>query len=378
MKRIWIHLSFLVFLCILVQGVAAIAVGNIVISPSGDLVSGQSQVRSSFVINFPASGGKTFDDANTLQLSSEMDNPTWTYAIVLDGVENPSKTEIGQNVNINGWLLSYPSRRELSMKVTMEATAPTVQGTAEKVVVGVRVLDSRGAAVASSEVVKKKLVINPAQIKESVQQAKNTLSQLRSRIDAMMMPGIDLSGVEQKYNEAANAIQSAESTTDYAKAQASLKTADDALKSAQELLVTLGIQKTIADADAKMEEVNALITDFRVNRSMGSDARLTPIMIAYDDAADLVSDAKDNLARKEYDQAQNKASEAVTKADSALADALKLKSEIESNPLSGAATMLAGVLVGGITIIIIMAVIAVIVVIGFLLFRRRRKWDELG
>jgi len=128
MRNVWTCVIVL-FLCLLVQGIAAISVGNIAITPSGSLISGQTQVRSTFIIEFPASGGKTFDDTNSLQLSSEMDNPTWTYSLVLDEVENPSKTEVGQNVNINGWLLSYPAKRELSMKVTMEGTAPVVDGT---------------------------------------------------------------------------------------------------------------------------------------------------------------------------------------------------------------------------------------------------------
>jgi len=135
-----------------------ILVGNIAITPSSNLVSGETPVRSTFTVNFIPSGGETFPDSHTLQLASEMDSPSWTYAIILDGIENPSKTEIGQNININGWLLSYPSNRELSIKVTMEAKAPVVQSTQEKIVMAVLELDNQGTSISGSEVVKKKIV----------------------------------------------------------------------------------------------------------------------------------------------------------------------------------------------------------------------------
>lgn len=377
MRNVWTCVIVL-FLCLLVQGIAAISVGNIAITPSGSLISGQTQVRSTFIIEFPASAGKTFDDTNSLQLSSEMDNPTWTYSLVLDEVENPSKTEVGQNVNINGWLLSYPAKRELSMKVTMEGTAPVVDGTSEKIVIAVRELDSKGKAKASSEVIKKALVINPSQVKESIQQAREKLASLRSEIDAAMMPGLDLSAVEAKYSEANTAIQNADSTSDYSRAQSYLNTASSAITDAQTLLSEFTIQKTLNDVDTKIGEISSLITDFRVNKSMGSDPRLTPILLAHDNAAGLVSEARDALSAKNYDQARTKATDAASKADEALTEARKLKQQVESNPLSGAASMAAGILVGGMVIIVAIAVIAVVAIAGYLLFRRRRKWDELG
>jgi len=190
-----------------------------------------------------------------------------------------------------------------------------VEGTSEKVVIAVRELDSKGKSIASSEVVKKALVINPGQIKESIQQEKEKLASLRSQIDAAMVPGLDFSAVESKYNEAASAIQSAESSSDYSRAQDFLTRASAAMEDAQSALTEITIQKTINDADAKVGEVGALITDFRVNKSMEADPRLTPILIAHDNAASLVSAARDSLSAKDYDQARNKASEAAAKAE---------------------------------------------------------------
>jgi len=45
---------------------ATISVGNIVMSPSGDLVSGMTQSSATFKVNFASSGGYTFDSSNSL------------------------------------------------------------------------------------------------------------------------------------------------------------------------------------------------------------------------------------------------------------------------------------------------------------------------
>lgn len=367
-----------IFLCILAHGVAAMSVGNIAITPSGNLVSGQTQVRATFVIDFSPSGGKTFDDSNTLQLVSEMEKPVWTYALVIDGVENPSMTEVGQPVTISGWLLSYPAKREVSMKVTMEATAPVVEGTGEKIVFGVKELDSKGKSIASSEVVKKALVINPAQITASIQHAREKLAALKSKVDSARLAGIDTSAVEAKYNEAEGHVQSAEKTSDYSRAQNSLNSANAAIADAEAILSEISVKKEIDDADARVGQVSEVIADLRVNKSMGSDPRLTPIILAHDNAAGLVSAARDALSARDYDRAKAKASEARVKADEALAEALALKEKVESNPLYGVGTAIAGVLIGGVVIVGLIAVVAVVAVAGYLLFRRRRKWDELG
>lgn len=378
MSRYWKHFLVLALICLCIQGVASITVGNIAISPSTDLVSGQTQVRASFVINFPSSGGYTFDSDNALQLFSEMDNPTWSYSIVQNGIENPSMTAVGQNVNINGFVLSYSSKNEISMKVTMEAVAPVVTTSEEKVVIAVRELNSAGAVIKSSEVVKTKLVINPGQIQTTVSEARNSLSALRGQIDQLAASGIDVSSLEQIYSTASSALDTAGSTSDYSRAAQSLNSANTAISDANSLINQLTIQKTINDVDGKMEEVNALITDFKVNRSMTSDARVTTLILVYDDAADLVSEAKDLLSAQDFQGAMNKANEAQAKADEALTQARDLKQQLETNPLSSVGSAVAGVFTGGVVIIIVVAVIVVLAIVGFVLFRRRRKWDELG
>jgi hypothetical protein len=382
MNRYWRHVAILLLAVCLVQGAfASISVSPPSITPATDLISGQTAVRSTFTINFPASGGETFNSENTLQLSTELDSPTWTYILVLDGVDNPSKTEVGTNININGWILSYPSKRELSMKVTLEGTAPSVTGSEEKIIVRVRELGSSGVSIAPSEVVRKKLVINPAQIQQSITSAGSNLASLRSQIDQLAIPGLDLSAVEQKYSQADAAIQNAQKTSDYSKAAASLAEANKAISDAQVLIQQLNVQKVIDSASSLVEQTDEIITYLKVNKSMESDSRLSPIITKRERAADLIVDARDSLSEKEYDGAISKGNEAITKGQEALTDAEALKKQVDSNPLSSIGNVFGGVggaLPGGILMIVAVVVIVVVAVIGVILFRRRRHWDELG
>ncbi|MEI6293236.1 MAG: hypothetical protein WCP36_06115, partial [Methanomicrobiales archaeon] len=76
----------LIVLVILIAGItaasASISVKNIAITPTGDLVSGQTPpnpVTVSFVIEFDPSGGETFPSEETLTMSTDLDNGQWSY-----------------------------------------------------------------------------------------------------------------------------------------------------------------------------------------------------------------------------------------------------------------------------------------------------------
>ena len=92
------YLSVLLFLILVIPVVSgSISVQNIAITPSGDLISGQSppqKVSISYGINFIPSGGVTFSDSDTLGMSTDLDNAHWNYTIILDG--NPNTPQIAQ------------------------------------------------------------------------------------------------------------------------------------------------------------------------------------------------------------------------------------------------------------------------------------------
>jgi subtilase family serine protease len=140
----------------------------------------------------------------------------------------------------------------------------------------------------------------------------------------------------------------------------------------------MGAQHAISTAEGSIDQTEQLITYFKVNKSMGSDARIMPIIARWELAADKLSDARDLYTEGKYAEAEAKASEAAAKGDEVLNDAMALKEKVDSNPLSGIVSGLSGAISGTIVTIILLIVIAIIAIVGIILFRRRRKWDELG
>ncbi len=156
----------LIVLLILIAGVtavsASISVNNITITPIGDLVSGQNPpnpVTASFVINFNSVGGETFPSGDTLAMSTDLDNGQWSYITTIDGNTNPAITANGRNLNINGWVLSYPSMRELSMRVTLIGEVPLVTAPGNKTIIRVAELNNNSEVISGSEVILGRYVV---------------------------------------------------------------------------------------------------------------------------------------------------------------------------------------------------------------------------
>jgi hypothetical protein len=356
---------------------AAISVGNIAISPSGDLVSGQTKSSASFKVNFVSSGGYTFDSGNSLQMETDLTNATWTYNTILDGIENPSKTEVGTNIRLSGWELSYPSNREISLNVKVAGTAPVVTNSTEKIIVKVREVGSSNALV-GTEVVKKKMVLNPATLTDTIQAESARMSSLRQELDMLAGSGIDLTTAEAKYGQAAAYLQSAQKSTDFSRKSSDLSSAKKLLDEVDGMVLVMGAQHAISAAEGSIGQTEQIITYFKENKSMGSDARIMPIVAQWEIAADKLSDAKDLFQERDYEAAAVKATEAATKGDEVLNNALALKEKVDSNFLSGIFGGVSGALSGSILTIVIIIVIAIIAIVGIVLFRKRRKWDELG
>ncbi|MDD1719625.1 MAG: SHOCT domain-containing protein [Methanoregulaceae archaeon] len=143
MARILRYLFIFLLLILCAHSVSgAISVQNIVITPYGDLISGQSppnRVSISYTINFIAEGGVTFQDSYTLGMSTDLDNARWSYTTLLDGVATSPLTAVGRSVNVNGWVLSYPSRREVSMRVNLSGDVPAVTASTRKTLIKIGV-----------------------------------------------------------------------------------------------------------------------------------------------------------------------------------------------------------------------------------------------
>jgi predicted lipid-binding transport protein (Tim44 family) len=191
----------------------------------------------------------------------------------------------------------------------------------------------------------------------------------------------------EKYSAANAAIQNAEKSTSFAAAQTFMNNAQALLKDGQKALDRAMAQQVINEAQTPIDQTDDLITYFKVNRSMGNDPRLAPIIQKRDRAADLLSEANDLLPKNDFSGAKDKALQSSDMATQSYNAALALRKDVgEANPLDSVSKGIGGIFggaasgLGSILIYIaIIAVIAVVVVIGIILYRRRQSdWDELA
>ena len=117
---------------------ASVEVGHVNVRPSGDLESGRSNVTADLQMNFISIGGQTFPSDESISLRTELENPVWTYSIILDGVVNPRPPVSRKQLDLSGWELSYENVDE-NVKVSLKGMAPNVDSSREIVVVSVNV-----------------------------------------------------------------------------------------------------------------------------------------------------------------------------------------------------------------------------------------------
>ena len=146
-------------LLFVVHGVAAFTVGSVSVNPSGYLYPGNS-VNISYTVY--AASGAAFPSYDDLQFITELDDPRWTYSVVVNGVKNTRPVTGGRILTINGFELGYRNQDEVIVQVVLRGSIPAgaARG-ANKTLVTIQELDARGHSIAYSAVTIDRLVGEP-------------------------------------------------------------------------------------------------------------------------------------------------------------------------------------------------------------------------
>ncbi|MFA5331496.1 MAG: hypothetical protein WC342_03875 [Methanoregula sp.] len=379
MKGLVKSLTLFVLLAACIQVAAAsFTMSTVTINPSGDLVPGDA-VTISFAIKFAASGTETFSASDTLQMQTDLNNPTWTWTLVLNDVENSRPQVTTKIMSLTGWDISYPSTTSESIKVTLEGTTPSVSSTTNKTLVKLQELDSNSNVISGTTVTYTTLVVNPGDVSSAISSASASLQTFRSDIDEKAALDVDTSSAEAKYNAAQQAISSAQSLSanQFTQAQSYINTATTAISDGETLLDKAWAQKEISDAQVPINNVDTLISFFQSNTSTSEDSKLSTIITKREVAVSYLSAANDALTSGNYPTARTHAEDAFSKANESYTDALTWQSSITTgwNPLSGISLPSIG---SGALIIVVVVIVIVLVIVGIIIYRKRSRWDELG
>ncbi|MDX8549949.1 hypothetical protein KHC33_06190 [Methanospirillum sp. J.3.6.1-F.2.7.3] len=349
----------IIFCFIAIPAMASVEVGHVNIKPSGDLESGKSNVTADLQMSFISVGGETFPSDESISLKTELENPVWTYSIILDGVENPRPAVSKKQLDLSGWELSYENVDE-SVKVNLKGMAPKVDSSRQIEVVSVNVATPGGRV---KETVKNvtAFVTNPGELKGDITSVKESYSKLEKDIAQNKADGIDVSKAEAKAKEALNSLNSAAGAS-YSNAQVYIKNANTFIKDAYSMLDMGVSQKAINEVKEAIDKTDEWINYFKTEKEMGSDPRLAPIITKREFAAEDASDAKELFDAGKYTDARKKAEEAYQKANEVFEATQELQTEVESAPKGPELPDLSGIIPYIVGII-------VVAIVGFILYR---------
>ena len=358
-----------------IQCVSAMGVTSVTVDPQGAMAPG-TPVTASFSVD--ATSWPVTDD---LQLYTDLDKPTWSYSLIVGGVETKQPSETTKSFSVIGFILSYLKTPvpEVSLKVTLEGTAPSVDQTGNKSIFRVTELDSSGRPITSSQVEVTAMIVNPGDVTASIAARNADLQSFRSQIDEKAAMGIDTSEAEAKYSEAQQDIATAQAqpVSQYIQALNSLNAAQNAISDGQKALDKAWAQFEVDAAQIPINNADSVIAWFKSNSSTENDQELPAIITKREVAVSYISAANDAITTGNYDLARSKAQDAFSKGNESYTDALARQYKISQNPLNGLFEAL-GNFGGSIGIIVVGIVAVVLVVVGVVIYRKRSRWDELG
>jgi hypothetical protein len=369
----WFLIAVSLIFCI--QAVSAFAVSSIIIDPQGSLTGG-TQVLITYKVEFTASGDETFPSSNEMQMSTDLEKAKWTYSLVLDGVDAPQPSTSGRVLSVSGWVLSYPSSMEESLKVTVEGTTPAVSQTTNKTLIKVCEYDSHNNLV-STCIERTTTIVNPTDVTRKITEKEEALQTFRSHIDEKSALGIDTAAAEAKYSEAEQKIKTAKSltSTQFILIFSNLDAAQVAIDDGEIALDRAWAENEVSNAQIPISNVDEVIAWFRANTSTRNDAELSTIMTKREVAVSYLVTANDEISNGNYDQARVKAQDAFNKGNESYTDALARKKVLESGwqlPIPKIPNLPGGIF------LIVGIVIVVVAVVGYVIYRKRSHWDELG
>ena len=134
----------------LTSGVSAFTVSSITVNPPGEQAAG-TPVTIDLVIDFPSGGTETFPSESELQLSTNLNDPHWEPALVLNGVKTNLLKNSGRSLIIKGYYLSYTRGQNVQLRLTLTGNLPTDLPTGQNLV-KIQELDSGDNVISAAYV----------------------------------------------------------------------------------------------------------------------------------------------------------------------------------------------------------------------------------
>ena len=136
-------------LLLLVPGTMAFTVSSVSVNP--EIMNPGDPVNVSCTIY--AADGTAFSAYDDLQFVTGLDDPVWTYSILVNDIKNSRPSDRVRTLTIGGYELSYRDQDEVVVNIDLNAHVPTTAATGSTItLVKIQELNARNTVIPSSVV----------------------------------------------------------------------------------------------------------------------------------------------------------------------------------------------------------------------------------
>jgi hypothetical protein len=106
-----------------------------------------------------AASGTAFSEYDDLQFVTALDDPVWTYTLIVNNVQNTRPDERGKTMTIGGYELAYTNQDEVTVNVGLRGHLPATAATGANIsLLKIQELDARSNVITSTVIVYSHLV----------------------------------------------------------------------------------------------------------------------------------------------------------------------------------------------------------------------------
>lgn len=120
-------------------------------SPHPDAIVAGGSVLLEGVLNLKDTDATTFPEGDSLELYTDLEDPTWRYTLLVDGDDSGSRTVSAHDLRIRGWDLSYQAGTTVRIWIGLNGTASETSPAQDQTLLRIRQMDSNGTPLAGSE-----------------------------------------------------------------------------------------------------------------------------------------------------------------------------------------------------------------------------------
>jgi hypothetical protein len=151
MKRAAFLIACILLLSFVTTASAILSLSNADVYPSEDYLRPGERVNVSATVEIIPSGAMTFASGHTLVFSTDLENAHWDVRVMVDGIQAAVILKDTDHLFVNGYILSYPTDRDVSVSIEMVGNAPPSMDDMPQTVLRIAELNNQGVIVGGSE-----------------------------------------------------------------------------------------------------------------------------------------------------------------------------------------------------------------------------------